>query len=58
MRIKKNQRIKNILDAKYIQTDLNNIIKQYKYLDQTEQNKLLNLLKRFEYFFDSTLNTT
>ena len=51
------QRIKNILDVKYIKTDLTEIIKQYKYLNQIKQNKLLNLLKRFEHFFNGTLGT-
>ena len=45
------QIIKDILDTKYVKTDLKNITNEYKYLNQVKHNKLLNLLIRFFIIF-------
>jgi hypothetical protein len=45
-----------ILDAKYINADLQAVVKDYcKYLSANQQKKLLQLLKTFELLFNGTL---
>ena len=49
-------RVVRILDAKYEKADLQSIIKENcKHLSQHDQNKLLDLLNKFEDLFDGTL---
>ena len=47
-----------ILDAKYKHSELNTVMaKQCQHLTATECNRILHLLKKFEYLFDGTLCT-
>lgn len=51
----KADRIKNILDAKYLKADLEEIDKQAAYLPDDDRRKLLELLKNHKGLFDDTL---
>ncbi len=48
-------RIKQILDAKYVAADLEDVCSNQDQLDQQEQQKLLRLLRKHEHLFDGTL---
>jgi len=48
-------RIKQILDAKYVAADLEDVCNNQEQLDQQEQQKLLRLLRKHEHLFDGTL---
>jgi hypothetical protein len=49
------ERIVRILDSKYEKADLDQVAAGAEELDEHQQNKLLSLLKDFEYLFDGTL---
>ena len=50
--------IRRILDAKYKKADLNKVMaKQFQRLIPNEQERLLNLLRNFDGFFNGTLGT-
>ena len=49
------ERIQNIIDAKYTKANLTTITKECKLLSKVEQEKLLNLLQKFEHLFDGSL---
>ena len=49
------KRIKKILDAKYKKADLDKVVKALAYLNDSKQNKLLNLLQKYKKMFDGTL---
>jgi hypothetical protein len=50
------KRVMQILDAKYKKADLQSIIRDNcKHLSTDQQNKVLQLLKKYELLFDSTL---
>ena len=49
------QRAVKILDANYTKADLQTVVTNCKQLNSVEQNKLLELLKKFEQLFDGTL---
>ena len=49
------KRIKKILDAKYEKANLDKVVKALTYLNDSKQNKLLSLLKKYEAMFDGTL---
>ncbi len=50
------KRVTRILDAKYQKADLQSIVRDYcKHLSTDQQNKLLQLLKKYELLFDGTL---
>jgi len=51
------ERIQQIIDAKYTPADLDKIVEECTHLTKEEQNKLLQLLKKFENLFDGTLGT-
>ena len=51
------ERIQSIIDAKYTKADLAEVVKECETLDKTEQEKLYNMLKKFEHLFDGTLGT-
>ena len=57
--IKSTRRMRIILDVKYKNSDLNEVMtkKCQKYLTATERHRLLKLLKKFEDLFDGTLGT-
>ena len=47
-----------VLDAKYENSDLNEVMKkQCQHLTETQSNELLELLQKIEEFFDGTLDT-
>ena len=50
-------RIKKILDAKYVKANLEEVAKANEKLKQEEQTKLLALLRKYESLFDGTLGT-
>jgi len=52
-----NKRTTEILDAQYKSGDLQKIVSEVDTLVPTEQQKLLKLLKKFEYLFDGTLGS-
>ena len=49
------QRAVKILDANYTKADLQTVVTNCTQLNSVEQNKLLELLKKFEQLFDGTL---
>jgi hypothetical protein len=49
------ERIVRMLDSKYEKADLDQVAAGAEELDEHQQNKLLSLLKDFEYLFDGTL---
>ena len=49
------ERIKDILDAKYEAADLNQVCLTQDHLNETEQQKLLSLLNKYNDLFDGTL---
>jgi hypothetical protein len=50
------QHATRILDAKYSKADLQSVVRDnYKHLSADQQKKLLQLLKKYESHFDSTL---
>ena len=49
------KRIKKILDANYQKANLPKIVKDLIYLNAIKQNKLLQLLRKYEQMFDGTL---
>jgi hypothetical protein len=49
------QRVVKILDANYTKADLQAVVTNCTQLNSAEQNKLLELLKKFEPLFDGTL---
>src|SRR6187200_388419 len=51
------ERIQEILDAKYCPADLNKHVKECEQLSKEEQEKLLALLKKYEQLFDGTVGT-
>ena len=51
------ERIQEILDAKYCKADLVKISQECDMLDREEQQKLLNLLQKYEHLFDGTVGT-
>ena len=51
------QRAVKILDANYTKADLQAVVTNCTQLNSVEQNKLLELLKKFEPLFDGTLVT-
>ena len=57
--IKSTRRMCRILDGKYENADLNEVMtKQFQiHLTATERHELLQLLKKFEDLFDGTLDT-
>ena len=48
-------RIQRILDMKYSKANLETMVKQIKHLNNEAQERLLNVLKKFEHLFDGTL---
>ena len=46
------ERIKNILDAKYEEADLDQIVAESVHLNNFEQKKLLQLLEKYKPLFD------
>ena len=48
-------RIQQILDAKYQPADVNQLVLEYKHLNEEEKDKLLHLLLKYESLFDGTL---
>ena len=49
------ERIRSILDAKYENANLEEVVQQATHLNTTEQRQLLEFLKRYEDLFDGTL---
>jgi len=51
------ERIQGIIDSKYCAADLQKIVDECTHLTQSERDKLLKLLQKFEHLFDGTLGT-
>ena len=51
------ERIQEILDAKYCKADLAKLTQECDQLDKTDQQKLLQLLQKYEHLFDGTVGT-
>ena len=49
------ERFKRILDAKYEKADLEKIVDESTHLPNTEREKLLAVLQKYEVLFDGTL---
>jgi hypothetical protein len=53
--VKATERMKQILEAKYEQVDIKNVVAGCKHLSTTEQQQLFAVLNRFQSLFDGTL---
>ena len=51
------KRIQEILDAKYCKADLAKLSQECDQLDKADQQKLLQLLQKYEHLFDGTVGT-
>jgi hypothetical protein len=52
---KATERMKQILEAKYEQVDIKDVVASCKHLSNTEQQQLFAVLNRFQLLFDGTL---
>jgi DNA-binding transcriptional regulator YhcF (GntR family) len=53
--VKATERMKQILEAKYEQVDIKEMVTRCKHLSNTEQQQLFAVLSRFQSLFDGTL---
>jgi hypothetical protein len=53
--VKATERMKQILEAKYEQEDIKEVVARCKHLSNTEQQQLFTVLNQFQSLFDGTL---
>jgi DNA-binding transcriptional regulator YhcF (GntR family) len=53
--VKATERMKQILEAKYEQVDIKEVVAKCKHLSNTEQQQLFAVLNQFQSLFDGTL---